>query len=36
MLRLGIKPVHFEILKSTYASFVESYTENGLVFFDYI
>jgi hypothetical protein len=34
MLRLGIKPVHFEILKSTYASFVESYIENGLISFD--
>ncbi len=36
MLRLGIKPVPFGLLKSTYVSFVESYTENGLVFFDYI
>ena len=34
MLRPGIKPVNFELLKSTYASLVESYTENGLISFD--
>ena len=34
MLRPGIKPVPFGLLKSTYASFVESYIENGLISFD--
>jgi hypothetical protein len=36
MLRLGIKPVSFELIKSSRAGLLESYSKNGLMSFDFL
>jgi hypothetical protein len=36
MLRFGIKPVSFELLKSSCASLLESYSKNSLMSFDFL